>query len=66
MRDFFVCKLSGKVSDLTSLIESLVPESVKKLIPYQSARRIGGNGRIWLNANELEAPLSFDSNENRQ
>ena len=40
-----------------------MPESVKKLIPYQSARRIGGNGRIWLNANELEAPLSFDSNE---
>lgn len=39
---------------MTSLASSLVPEAVKKLIPYQSARRIGGKGRIWLNANELE------------
>ncbi|MDN3613685.1 histidinol-phosphate transaminase [Vibrio gallaecicus] len=49
---------------MTSLMKRLVPQAVKKLIPYQSARRIGGNGRIWLNANELEASLSFDFNEN--
>ncbi|MGO2160696.1 MAG: histidinol-phosphate transaminase [Vibrio toranzoniae] len=42
---------------MTSFIDSLVPQAVKKLIPYQSARRIGGNGRIWLNANELENTL---------
>jgi len=42
---------------LTSFIDSLVPQAVKKLIPYQSARRIGGDGRVWLNANELESSL---------
>ncbi|PTP35079.1 histidinol-phosphate transaminase [Vibrio splendidus] len=42
---------------MTSFIDSLVPQAVKKLIPYQSARRIGGDGRVWLNANELESPL---------
>ncbi|MEZ9391960.1 histidinol-phosphate transaminase [Vibrio splendidus] len=42
---------------MTSFIDSLVPQAVKKLIPYQSARRIGGDGRVWLNANELEGSL---------
>ncbi|MBY7731125.1 histidinol-phosphate transaminase [Vibrio splendidus] len=42
---------------MTSFIDSLVPQAVKKLIPYQSARRIGGDGRVWLNANELENAL---------
>ncbi|MDA0154166.1 histidinol-phosphate transaminase [Vibrio sp. Makdt] len=42
---------------MTSFIDSLVPQAVKKLIPYQSARRIGGDGRVWLNANELESAL---------
>ena len=42
---------------MISFIDSLVPQAVKKLIPYQSARRIGGDGRVWLNANELEGPL---------
>ncbi|MCG9782709.1 histidinol-phosphate transaminase [Vibrio brasiliensis] len=44
---------------MTSLAEKLAPENIKKLIPYQSARRIGGSGRLWLNANELEQPLLF-------
>lgn len=44
---------------MTSLAEKLAPENIKKLIPYQSARRIGGSGRLWLNANELEQPLFF-------
>ena len=30
--------------------------NVQALTPYQSARKLGGNGTIWLNANE--APLS--------
>ena len=42
---------------MTSFIDNLVPQAVKKLIPYQSARRIGGDGRVWLNANELESSL---------
>ncbi|MEZ8824507.1 histidinol-phosphate transaminase [Vibrio amylolyticus] len=48
---------------MSELVESLVPKAVKKLIPYQSARRIGGSGRIWLNANELEQSL-FPNEEN--
>jgi histidinol-phosphate aminotransferase len=39
---------------MESLASKLVPEAVEKLIPYQSARRIGGSGHLWLNANELE------------
>ncbi|UPQ89533.1 histidinol-phosphate transaminase [Vibrio sinaloensis] len=46
-----------------SLAEKLAPENIKKLIPYQSARRIGGTGRLWLNANELETPLLFQDNQ---
>lgn len=46
---------------MTSLAEKLAPESIKKLIPYQSARRIGGSGRLWLNANELEQGVRYDS-----
>ncbi|TVU61734.1 histidinol-phosphate transaminase [Vibrio atlanticus] len=42
---------------MISFIDNLVPQAVKKLIPYQSARRIGGDGRVWLNANELESSL---------
>lgn len=30
--------------------------NVQALTPYQSARKLGGNGKIWLNANE--SPLS--------
>ncbi|WP_428775150.1 histidinol-phosphate transaminase [Vibrio sp.] len=48
---------------MPSLASQLAPESIKKLIPYQSARRIGGNGRLWLNANELEMAISFDGDE---
>jgi len=39
---------------MDSLASKLVPQAVEKLIPYQSARRLGGNGHLWLNANELE------------
>ena len=33
-------------------VKNLVRKNISRLIPYQSARKIGGNGRIWLNANE--------------
>ncbi|MGD8232828.1 histidinol-phosphate transaminase [Vibrio sp. TRT 1302] len=48
---------------MMSLAEKLAPENIKKLIPYQSARRIGGSGRLWLNANELEQPLLFNPHQ---
>lgn len=48
---------------MSALVESLVPEAIKKLIPYQSARRIGGSGRLWLNANELEHGVSYPMTE---
>ncbi len=44
---------------MSSVAEKLAPEAIKKLIPYQSARRIGGAGRVWLNANELETPIHY-------
>ncbi|HAS8093857.1 TPA: histidinol-phosphate transaminase, partial [Vibrio vulnificus] len=33
-------------------MEKLARKSVQKLTPYLSARRIGGTGDVWLNANE--------------
>lgn len=38
-------------------IENLARDNVRRLMPYQSARRLGGNGDVWLNANEFpQAP----------
>ncbi|EHD21908.1 MULTISPECIES: histidinol-phosphate transaminase [Brenneria] len=38
-------------------IEQLARGNVRALTPYQSARRLGGNGDVWLNANEFpQAP----------
>ena len=33
-------------------IKNLARKAVQALTPYLSARRIGGNGDVWLNANE--------------
>ena len=48
-----------------SLAKKLVVKTLKDLTPYQSARRIGGEGQTYLNANESAFPLkdlssSFD------
>ncbi|CAL4319016.1 Histidinol-phosphate aminotransferase [Buchnera aphidicola (Eriosoma lanigerum)] len=40
-------------------INYLVRKNILHLIPYQSARRIGGVGKVWLNANELPTSVSF-------
>ncbi|PQX81916.1 histidinol-phosphate transaminase, partial [Cronobacter sakazakii] len=40
-------------------IEELARENVRTLTPYQSARRLGGNGDVWLNANEYPLPVEF-------
>lgn len=34
-------------------IENLARENVRQLTPYLSARRLGGSGDVWLNANEF-------------
>ncbi|WP_337022332.1 MULTISPECIES: histidinol-phosphate transaminase [unclassified Pantoea] len=41
-------------------IEDLARANVRALTPYQSARRLGGNGDVWLNANEFPLPVSFE------
>lgn len=46
---------------MTGSIGQLARKNVRELTPYQSARRLGGNGDVWLNANEypLAVPFSF-------
>ncbi len=41
-------------------IEDLARANVSRLTPYQSARRLGGNGDVWLNANEYPTPVPFE------
>lgn len=40
-------------------IEELARANVRALVPYQSARRLGGKGDVWLNANEYPQPVEF-------
>lgn len=40
-------------------ITTLARKNVRELIPYQSARRLGGNGSVWLNANEYPIAPEF-------
>jgi histidinol-phosphate aminotransferase len=40
-------------------IEALARANVRELTPYQSARRLGGNGDVWLNANEFPTAVPF-------
>ncbi|NUF27181.1 histidinol-phosphate transaminase [Gilliamella sp. ESL0254] len=44
-------------------INQLVRKNIQKLTPYQSARRIGGNGDVWLNANEYPVAPHFELTE---
>lgn len=46
-------------------ISKLSRKNVQKLTPYQSARRLGGNGDIWLNANEYSLSPDFKLGENK-
>ncbi|MGU3523375.1 histidinol-phosphate transaminase [Enterobacteriaceae bacterium C23F] len=41
-------------------IEELARKNVRELTPYQSARRLGGKGDVWLNANEFPTAVAFD------
>lgn len=40
-------------------IEELARDNVRALTPYQSARRLGGSGDVWLNANEFPTPVEY-------
>jgi histidinol-phosphate aminotransferase len=41
-------------------VQSLARKNVQELTPYQSARRLGGNGDVWLNANEYAIAPQFE------
>lgn len=45
-------------------IAELARANVRALTPYQSARRLGGNGDVWLNANEYPLPVPFELSQN--
>jgi len=40
-------------------VQALARKNVQELTPYQSARRLGGNGDVWLNANEYAIAPQF-------
>ncbi|MDR0219135.1 MAG: histidinol-phosphate transaminase [Enterobacteriaceae bacterium] len=44
-------------------ISSLARKNVRELVPYMSARRLGGNGSVWLNANEYPFAPHFQLSE---
>lgn len=49
------------MSDENTLsIHALARQNVRELTPYQSARRLGGNGDVWLNANEYAIAPQFE------
>ncbi|OOF54970.1 histidinol-phosphate transaminase [Rodentibacter genomosp. 2] len=41
-------------------IHQLSRKNIQALTPYQSARRLGGKGDVWLNANEFPTSPNFD------
>ncbi len=43
-------------------VEDLARANVRALTPYQSARRLGGKGDVWLNANEYPEAVPFTVN----
>ncbi len=49
---------------MATFITELARDTVRKLTPYQSARRIGGTGDVWLNANEYPEAIPFQLSEN--
>ena len=43
-------------------ISQLARQNIQALTPYQSARRLGGQGDVWLNANEYPTSPNFELN----
>lgn len=55
------------LSPVKSLAKKLVAPQLADLEPYQSARRIGGQGQVYLNANELPfTPFGMSTGESWQ
>ncbi|MDO6526193.1 histidinol-phosphate transaminase [Motilimonas sp. 1_MG-2023] len=46
-------------------IEKLARQTVQELVPYESARRIGGKGEVWINANEAPDCSEYQLNCDR-
>ncbi len=46
-------------------IEQLARQTVQDLVPYESARRIGGKGEVWINANEAPDCSEYQLNCDR-
>ncbi|WP_339373807.1 histidinol-phosphate transaminase [Xenorhabdus beddingii] len=53
----------GSIMSTLFDINTLARENVRQLVPYMSARRLGGNGNIWLNANEYPTAPDFQLSE---
>ncbi|MGX9456481.1 histidinol-phosphate transaminase [Photobacterium damselae subsp. damselae] len=47
------------------MVKKLARQTVQELTPYQSARRLGGQGDIWLNANESPFANEYNINHTR-
>jgi histidinol-phosphate aminotransferase len=45
---------------MSDTITRLARANIQALTPYQSARRLGGKGDVWLNANEYPLPVPFE------
>ncbi|MCS3421625.1 histidinol-phosphate aminotransferase [Rahnella sp. BIGb0603] len=47
-------------NEMNLSVQALARKNVQELTPYQSARRLGGNGDVWLNANEYAIAPNFE------
>ena len=52
-------------SNANDLGDALVRPGLRELTPYESARRIGGSGEVWLNANENPYPREMSISADR-
>lgn len=50
---------------MSELMENLARCNVRALTPYQSARRLGGSGNVWLNANEYPDSVTYSLTNNQ-
>lgn len=50
---------------MSELAERLLRPELSDLVPYESARRLGGSGEVWLNANENPYSHSYELDDSR-
>ncbi|MBW8191480.1 histidinol-phosphate transaminase [Neiella marina] len=50
---------------MSDLAARLLRQQLTDLVPYESARRLGGDGEIWLNANENPYSHSYELDDSR-